>query len=231
MAVYQPHTLRGLLALVSSGWACFAALIVLVLWVASCQPAHADIPRAAEQHHRTLIRAAHSHWGLDAPVATMAAQVHQESRWRSDARSPVGAEGLAQFMPTTSDWFAELYPAHLGNRQPYNPGWALRALVLYDRWLYVRLAAVDDCNRWAMVLASYNGGLGWVLRDKRAASAEGADKLRWFNAVERHNAGRSKSAFAENRHYPRLILLRWEPLYERAGWGRGVCADDPEVAL
>lgn len=185
----------------------------------------ASIPTAAEQHRRTLVRAAHAEWGLGAPVATFAAQVHQESAWRVNARSPVGAEGLAQFMPATADWMAEIYPRSLGPAQPYNPGWALRAMVAFDRWLYERNQAVSECDRWAFVLAGYNGGNGWVNRDRRLASAQGADPLAWFDSVERHNAGRSIANFRENRHYPRAILLRWEPMYAAAGWGPGVCAD------
>ncbi|HCE7275446.1 TPA: transglycosylase SLT domain-containing protein, partial [Pseudomonas aeruginosa] len=94
----------------------------------ACQPAFAAdrIPTAAEQYRRTLVRSAHAGWGLSAPIATFAAQVHQESRWRADARSPVGAQGLAQFMPGTAEWIAGLYPAVLGTNQPFNPGWALR---------------------------------------------------------------------------------------------------------
>lgn len=191
----------------------------------ACQPAYADsIPRDAEQYRRTLVRAAHAEWGLDAPIATLAAQVHQESTWRANARSQVGAQGLAQFMPTTSAWMAQLYPNTLGANQPLNPGWALRALVTYDRWLSQRIQARGPCEKWAFVLSAYNGGLGWVQKDTRQASAKGADKLAWFDSVERHNAGRSAANFRENRNYPRAILLRWEPLYAAAGWGAGVCA-------
>lgn len=207
--------MRGLIALI-----CAAALI-------ACQPANADsIPRDAEQYRRILVRAAHAEWGLNAPVATFAAQVHQESAWRANAKSHAGAQGLAQFMPGTSAWMADLYPASLGDNQPYNPGWALRAMVTYDRWLYARnQAASSECDRWAFVLASYNGGLVWVIRDRKLASAKGADQLAWFDSVERHNAGRSTANFRENRGYPRAILLRWERLYVNAGWGSGVCAE------
>lgn len=202
-------------------------LLFAVCGLVSCTGlAHAaSIPAVAEQHRRTLVRAAHAEWGLGAPVATFAAQVHQESAWRVNARSGVGAEGLAQFMPATADWMAEIYPRSLGPAQPYNPGWALRALVAFDRWLYERNQAATECDRWAFVLAGYNGGLGWVNRDRRLASAKGADPLAWFDSVERHNAGRSAANFRENRHYPRAILLRWEPMYAAAGWGPGVCAD------
>jgi len=71
---------------------------------ASCQ-AHAQglqPPQAALQYRSLLIRTAHADWGLDAPVAVFAAQVHQESAWRPDAVSHVGAQGLAQFMPAAS---------------------------------------------------------------------------------------------------------------------------------
>lgn len=207
----------------ATGWAAFALLSLLL---ASCQPAHAadSIPRAAEQHRRTLVRAAQQGWGLDAPVATLAGQVHQESAWRADARSPVGAQGLAQFVPATSDWMARLYPDSLGPAQPWNAGWALRAMVQYNRWHAARIQASGACEQWAMMLSAYNGGLGWLNRDKRLASASGADPLAWFGSVERYNAGRSAANFRENRGYPRNILLRWEPLYAAAGWGKGVCA-------
>ena len=206
------------------GWMAFGLLAVVMT---ACHPVMAAdaVPADAAQYHRTLVRAAHAEWGLDAPVATLAGQVHQESRWRSQARSPAGAQGLAQFMPATADWMAELYPNSLGPAQPYNPGWALRAMVAFDHWLYERNQAVSECDRWAFVLAGYNGGNGWVNRDRRLASAKGADPLAWFDSVERHNAGRSAANFRENRHYPRAILLRWEPMYMAAGWGPGVCAE------
>lgn len=206
-------------------WLCLWA--ALLLGMASCAPAWADaVPRDAEQHRRILVRAAHHGWGLDAPVATMAAQVHQESAWRTTAQSPAGAQGLAQFMPATATWMAEIYPNSLGPAQPYNPGWALRAMVAYDLWLYERnQAAASECDRWAFVLSAYNGGLGWVQKDRKLAEAKGASKLAWFDSVERFNSGRSAGNFRENRHYPRAILLRWEPLYAAAGWGPGVCAE------
>lgn len=218
---------RGKQVHVSASRTAFRVGVVALLlaWGGFFNSVHAaeQVPRDAEQYRRTLVRSAHAEWGLDAPVATLAGQVHQESRWKPDAQSPAGAQGLAQFMPATSGWIAELYPDALGANQPYNPGWALRALVKYDRYLYDRNQAASDCDRWAFALAAYNGGQGWVNRDRRTASAKGADQLAWFDSVERHNAGRSAANFRENRNYPRLILFRWEPLYVGAGWGTGVC--------
>jgi len=183
----------------------------------------ANIPSGAQKHRADLTRNARAVWGLDAPVATFAGQVHQESRWRPDAISPVGAQGIAQFMPATTDWIAEAYPA-LAARQPFNPSWGLRALVTYDRHLWERVKATSACDRMAMTLAAYNGGLGWVWRDQKLAASQGADRTRWFDQVERYNAGRHAAAFKENRGYPRLILHTFEPRYVAAGWGPGSCA-------
>lgn len=183
----------------------------------------AEIPRAAHQYHHLLVRIAHQQMGLDAPLATLAAQVHQESRWNSDATSRVGAGGLAQFMPATAQWIPDIAPA-LGEPQPYNPGWALRAMITFDAWLLDRTQpAATQCENWAFTLSAYNGGLGWVRRDRTAASVSGIDQRVWFDSVERINAGRSATALAENRHYVRAILTRHEKLYATAGWGRGVC--------
>lgn len=201
------------------GTAFFGAAVLL----AASQQAKAEIPDQAERYRRDLTRIAQAEWGLDAPVATFAAQIHQESRWRFDAKSPVGAQGLGQVMPTTATWLAELFPKALGNVEPYNPIWSMQALVSYDLWLANRIQARSPCERGALILSAYNGGLGWVIRDRKLASAKGADPLTWFNSVERHNAGRSAANFRENRQYPQLILRRWEPMYIAADWGQGVC--------
>ncbi len=201
----------------------FMTFLCLAMVGALTAPALAQVPRDAAKYRAELIRNARFVWGMDAPVATFAAQIHQESGWKPDATSPVGALGIAQFMPATADWIAKAYPA-LADREPLNPSWGIRALVTYDRHLWERVRAATPCDRMAMVLSAYNGGLGWVYRDQRMATAAEADAGRWFNQVERFNAGRRPSAFAENRGYPRRILLRHEPLYRAAGWGAGSCA-------
>ncbi|HIE4801234.1 TPA: transglycosylase SLT domain-containing protein [Serratia marcescens] len=183
----------------------------------------AELPVDAKQYQRELTRNARVVWGLDAPVATFAGQIHQESTWRATAKSPVGALGLAQFMPATAGWIAGIYPKTLGDNQPLNPSWAMRALVTYDRWHYDRITAATECDRWAYVLSAYNGGLGWVQRDRKLAATRGLDAGRYWNVVENVNAGRSAANFRENRGYPTRIIYAWQPLYERAGWGSGVC--------
>lgn len=138
----------------------------------SCD-ARAQVPRDAEKYRRDIVRNARLVWGLDAPIADFAAQIQQESAFREDARSYVGAEGLAQFMPSTAKWIAGAYP-ELGQAQPLSPAWALRAFVRYDKHLWDRTVAATDCDRMAMTLSAYNGGQGYVTRDQVDAAAAGS---------------------------------------------------------
>lgn len=199
----------------------------LGLWLTSLifpihvHSAEIAIPRAAEQHKATLTRAARTYWGLDAPVAVFAAQVHTESWWRNDTVSHVGAQGLAQFMPATARWLPTVMP-ETGKPAPFNPAWSLRALCAYDRYLWERVSAWSGYERMAFSLSAYNGGLGWVNRDKAKARKLGKDDRRWFGHVADVNAGRSLAAFQENRQYPRRILLERQRAYVKAGWGPGI---------
>lgn len=186
------------------------------------QASAAQPPAASLQYRDDVIRNARLYWGLSAPVADFAAQLHQESGWRTDAVSPAGAQGMAQFMPATSDWISQLMP-DLNHREPFNPAWAIRALVSYDYWLWQRISAADGCERMAMTLSGYNGGLGWVQRDKRLAIQQGLDSTRWFGHVATVNAGRSTASWRENRHYPQRILHELAPRYRM--WGGSHCVE------
>jgi len=195
-------------------WGWCAALAVSVL--AHC--AQAQVPQAAQQHRALLVRTAHAAWGLDAPVAVFAAQVHQESAWRPDAISHVGAQGLAQFMPATTRWIAGLSP-HLAEQQPFNVAWSLRALVTYDRWLYDRAPArYAPRERMWVALRSYNGGLGhW---QAEAAATGAAQPTRAQVDAACGKARRAAVHCSENLGYPHRILVVLQPRY--AAWGPGL---------
>lgn len=209
-AIILVVVLVGLLSLVDMGLA-----------AGSTHAAEITIPRAALQYRNQLVREARAVWGMDAPVAVFAAQIHTESWWRNDTVSHVGAQGLAQFMPATAKWLPTVAPK-TGRPAPFNPAWSLRACVTYDRWLWERVPGHDDRERMAFALSAYNGGLGWVDRDRKKARGLGLDDRVWFGAVENVNAGRGKAAFRENRNYPRLILNERQYAYIKAGWGPGV---------
>ncbi|MDT4328507.1 transglycosylase SLT domain-containing protein [Methylomonas sp. MS20] len=199
---------RELLAMAGS-------IVVICLVAQFCaSPAHAaPVPRAAVAYRADLTRIAHAEWGLDAPVAAFAAQVHQESGWRPEAVSRVGARGMAQFMPATAAWWCQVQRLPAEDCQPANPVWSLRALVGYDRWLYQRVKGDNAFDKHWAALRAYNGGLGhWLNEAKAAPSLKRAEVDGVCGA-----ASRSAVHCAENLGYPRRILLNLQPLY--AAWG------------
>ena len=192
-------------------------LLAALLWPA---PARAqNVPDEAMRYRRDIIRAGQHVWGLDAPTSTFAAQIHQESRFRINARSPVGAAGIAQFMPSTADWMASTWPADLGGDRG-TAEWGILALARYNRHLWERTSAVDDCERMAFTLSGYNGGERWVQARKRMSASPG---VCLFSTCA-INPGIKPSNQTENEGYPRRILLTLEPIYIAAGFGPGACA-------
>jgi soluble lytic murein transglycosylase-like protein len=204
-----------------------AALLLLAALVfipAEEARAASSPPRAMQAYRSLIIRAARSSaWGMAAPVAVLAAQIHQESRGDERARSPVGAMGLCQIMPSTAAWLAETHP-ELGRPDSLNPAWAVRAMCAYDRWIWERVrGAASGCDRWAMTLSAYNGGLGWVVKKRAAAARLGLEPGAWWDQVEAVEVGRATANERENRGYSRLILLRHQSLYR--AWGPGVACE------
>lgn len=192
-------------------------LILFACLALLCQVAHAQVPSAATRYRAELVRAAHNQWGLDAPIAALAAQVHQESGWNPQAVSLVGAKGMAQFMPATSTWWCAIQGIASADCKPTNPTWAMRALVGYDKWLWDRIPEhFNAFDRMWATLRTYNGGLGhW---QKEAALAAGKSREAIDAACGR--ARRSEQHCPENLGYPQRILVKLQPLY--ADWGAGV---------
>lgn len=197
--------------------------------------ATAQVPERCRAYQRQITAQAHNTFGLSAPVATLAAQIQQESSCRPAAVSRVGASGLAQFMPATAQDMAARYPQALGPADPTSPGWAIAAQAMYMRDLTRSTPGKTECDTWAFGLAAYNGGLGWVRRDQAVCRAQvqpmadhcapcSAD--RWFGNVElTPDPRRAPANVRENRGYPIRILLTLTPRYVKAGYGRGVTCD------
>lgn len=206
-------------------------LLLLVVATCTSQPAYAApqavrVPQVSTLYRLKIERAAAANFGLQAPVARLAAQIHQESAWKPDAASAY-AHGLAQFTPATAKWLPEVCPS-VGAPDPWDPDWSLRAQACYMHWLYVRVqpfrygGPMSACTHWNFALRGYNGGLGWLQRERIAAQLAGDDANAWRD-VERHRV-RAAWAHRENTHYPRRILLVLEPAYIAAGWpGEAVC--------
>ena len=93
----------------------------------------------------TIIRAA-QRWSVSAQL--LAAQLYAESGFNPFARSPAGAQGIAQFMPGTA--------ASIGLADPFDADAAINAQAHLMRDLLGRFGSV------ALALAAYNAGPGAV---------------------------------------------------------------------
>ena len=101
------------------------------------------------------------HWGVGW------AQIAQESAFNTNARSPVGASGLAQFMPLT--WrdmkHAGVVP---DDASPRDARHAIQAQAFY-MWRLNRTwsSKRSDGDRIRLALASYNAGAGNIIKAQR----------------------------------------------------------------
>ncbi|TAN12944.1 MAG: lytic transglycosylase domain-containing protein [Burkholderiaceae bacterium] len=193
------------------------ALLLLALSATVSAVLGAELPPpAAARYQRLLTRQAHMQWGLNAPIAAMAAQVQQESAWNPQAVSRAGARGLAQFMPATATWWCEKLGLSVTACQPHNATWALRALAGYDKFLYDRVSArFGPFDRLWLALRGYNGGEGHVTAEAKATGLAAPTRQQIDAACGQ--ARRAKLHCAENLGYPARILLTLQPRY--ATWG------------
>jgi len=192
-------------------WLFLAAWCILCAYCVP-QPAQAH---PSDPYRAAVIRESQFRFGIPPPAPVIAAQITQESGWNPLAKSPVGAQGLMQFMPATSAWANTA--AGFGSVDPFNPNWSIRAGIWYDRWLYDRIkTSASECDRWHFVLSGYNGGLGYVYKRQGLSPSPGVwDKTGYINP------GIHPSNQAENQSYGPRILLKHQIQYRN--WGRSVC--------
>ena len=147
----------------------------------------------------------------------LAAQVWIESHWRPDVSSP-WAHGLAQFTPPTWSDIAPVTDPSCAGVSMFDPACSLRAQIVYMRKLRRRyFFSGSDADRWAFAWAAYNGGPGWISREKRQCRKDPrCDAARWYRHVERH-CRRAAWACRENRAYPVKIARALERFREPAG--------------
>ncbi|MEK2494732.1 bifunctional lytic transglycosylase/C40 family peptidase [Kitasatospora purpeofusca] len=104
-------------------------------------------------------------WGRLCPDLSpplLAAQLYQESGFDPRARSGVGAEGLAQFIPST--WAAYGTDGNNdGRKDPWEPLDAIASAATFDCALAVLVGKVPG-DRQSNMLAAYNAGPGAVTK-------------------------------------------------------------------
>ena len=118
----------------------------------SSMPKSTWTPPARADAYREPIAKAEQQYGM--PPQLLARVLYQESRFRPEiingsVKSPAGAVGIAQFLPTTAK--------DLGI-DPLNPSQAIDGAARYLRQLY------DRFGSWSDALAAYNWGQGNLAR-------------------------------------------------------------------
>ena len=111
----------------------------------------------------------------------VAAQAYQESRIDQSLRSPAGAIGVMQILPTTAADPSVNIPTIEKMEDNIHAG------VKYLRFLrdtYVGEEPSDPMERALFALASYNAGPARVAALRKKAAALGFDPNRWFENVE-----------------------------------------------
>jgi membrane-bound lytic murein transglycosylase MltF len=129
----------------------------------------------------------------------LAAQGYQESQLDQSRRSPRGAVGVMQLLPST----AAAPPVGLRGVDS-DPSTNIEAGARYMRHLmdrYVTDPQLSDRNRTLMTLAAYNAGPGNLRKFRREAKAKGLNPDVWFNNVEQGAAkvvGRETVQYVSN---------------------------------
>jgi membrane-bound lytic murein transglycosylase MltF len=129
----------------------------------------------------------------------IAAQAYQESRFDQSKRSPAGAVGVMQVLPSTAADKAVGIPdvSTLENN--------IHAGVKYLNWLrqtYFSNEMISPLDRVLFSFAAYNAGPGNMKRARRHAKKLGFDPNRWFGNVE---IGMYRAVSGEPASYVRNI--------------------------
>lgn len=121
-----------------------------------CIPAGGSTTGIPEQY-REDVRAAATEAGV--PAALVAAQIQSESNWNPQAKSPVGARGIAQFMPATWAEYGQ-------GADPFDAKAGIAALGRYMKAIRadVQHLGTTEAERIDLTLAAYNAGPGAVLQ-------------------------------------------------------------------
>lgn len=152
----------------------------------------------------------------------LAAQVFAESSCRTRARSSVGAEGIAQFMPATWREVVEQVP-QLRTGTPYDPSLAIVAQAYYLRRQYDfcdrRIAHALPQQTRLFAAASYNAGAGnicikayrlsgspyWVDNAQVLAQVTGHHAQETIGYIERIEKLYAKALTRTDRAYEKVL--------------------------
>ena len=153
-----------------------------------------------------LFRKYGTDYGMDPTL--LAAQGFQESRLDQSVRSPAGAIGVMQLLPSTAKDNNVAIP-NIDELEPNIEAGAKYMAFLKER--YFSSPELDELNGSLLALASYNAGPGRIRRLRREAAERGYDHNLWFDNVEvivAEQVGRETVQYVSNifKYY---LTYRW----------------------
>lgn len=156
-------------------WLLFVCLPVLALASVDKPVEHDDWTKDYDRLFRKYTK---HYFGPHVDWHWFKAQGIAESGLNPEAKSAVGAVGIMQVMPATFEEIRRDNP-HLVNIR--DPRWNIAAAIYYDRQMYRKWKKreVPTGERLFFAFASYNAGLGNVLRAYRRAATQHGEIKAW----------------------------------------------------
>jgi membrane-bound lytic murein transglycosylase MltF len=171
--------------------------ILLLIILISLYP---DESNACPQFRSEIVRFTRQYLPEVRP-SLIAGQIQQESSCNPVAKSKVGAAGLMQIMPSTITDVIKL--CSMPGFDPLNPRRAVQGGICYDSIVRKRVGRFNSTKDLDVaMLRGYNGGAGWILREKSLAITERLDSQNAYLIGKLCPRLRSIDSCNENLDYP-----------------------------
>ena len=217
------ETMKKITAWIAAGTALLLALIGVVALLDESQSAsrHGTASDQVPAEYRDLVNAAGSVCDGITP-GLIAAQIAQESGWDPGATSPVGASGIAQFMPDTWKSVGRDYNGD-GVANVNDPADAIPTQGHYmcDQLNQVKEAASQGSvsgDPITLALAAYNAGLGAVLD---AGGVPAFSETQHYVQVIQANASNY-----ENKNSGTTQVAASGSIADAIAWAQSIAADN-----
>ena len=180
-------------------------IVILSLFISSVS--FADIPRRAKQY-KDDIEWAYKRCGVSPKYYSwLLGQIEQESSWVRDAESKY-ARGLAQNTPANEEDLLRRYPELRKYQDRLDPKFQFLGQCLMMKRLMNNLTGSSYKDNMRISLRSYNGGVGYILRERNVSRESGEDPNVYENLENHCSIFRANWACDENLSYSPHIEKR-----------------------
>lgn len=148
-----------------------AAIVPLLVYAATSKES-VGIQRWTRDYDHHFQKYTKRYFGPNFDWEWFKAQAIAESGLDPQARSPTGARGLMQILPST---YAEIRQSNPYFTQITDPRWNIAAGIYYDRKLYSSWPEIPERDRLLYAFGSYNAGLGGMMGAYRRTGRSARD--------------------------------------------------------